>query len=205
MTETQRLILKIASGILDYPGSSAFGDRLQRRKGLAGEVDPRLLAVIQSLFGPGPLQLEQLYVETFDFNPRHALYVTAQEMGDARERGQALLEWAALYGAAGYEVPDGQLADYVPMLLELTAVRPDVVQQAFIDRLAAACAQIADTLEVENPYRPLFDLIVDTLGGQGGQESNEPRPAHDAAGGLDDLPYPLHYPGTESEHGRGVS
>lgn len=190
MTEEQRLVLKIAAGLLDYPGQSVFWERLRSRAALAARLDSPLAHVMESLHDMESMGLERLYVETFDFNPGCALYLTAQEMGDSRDRGRALIELAGLYSLAGYDVPEGQLPDYVPMLLELVAVSSEGVGSQLITRLGEGCVRIASQLTAENPYRALFDVIVRTLG-TGDDASVCPG---DERPDLEDLPYPVHYP-----------
>ena len=62
------------------------------------------------------------YVELFDFRRRCCLHLTYYTCGDTRKRGEALVGFTAAYKAAGLEVVDGELADYLPAVLDLAAV-----------------------------------------------------------------------------------
>ena len=119
MRDQERLVLKLVAGLLDYPGHPAFWMRLREHASLAEEADARLGAVSKALQRVVPIELEKLYVAAFDFDPKGSLYVTAHELGDSRDRGQALIELTELCQKAGYDVPDDQLADYLPLLLKL--------------------------------------------------------------------------------------
>ena len=188
MDDEIRILLKLIAGLLDYPGSENFAARLADRQEVAEEVAPEIGRIMRQFQGRDRVALEQLYVETFDFNPKAALYVTAHELGDSRDRGQALIELTNLYHEAGYEVPDDQLADYLPLLLELTAVRPDLVPQAVTERAGQVAYNIAQFLDGDHPYRPVFMALHEVLGTPG-----EGRPTVEEQPDLADLPYPMEY------------
>ena len=68
-----------------------------------------------------PTRLAAEYVELFDFRRRCALHLTYYTCGDTRKRGEALVGFTAAYKAAGLEVVDGELPDYLPAVLDLAA------------------------------------------------------------------------------------
>ncbi len=189
MTDEKRLVLKIASGLLDYPGQAAFWHRMAERESLAAELDVRLGAIIEAFRQVGPLELEKLYVQAFDFDAKSSLYVTAHELGDSRDRGQALIELTELYRRAGYEVPDDQLADFLPMMLELAAVHPDMMTPPLTERMTQVAKQIAEHLGQGHAYRSLFEVIQDALG----LRMTVASPSVDENPDLADLPYPIEY------------
>jgi nitrate reductase molybdenum cofactor assembly chaperone NarJ/NarW len=61
------------------------------------------------------------YVELFDFRRRCCLHLTYYTCGDTRKRGEALVLFAAGYKAAGMQLIDGELPDYLPAVLDLAA------------------------------------------------------------------------------------
>ena len=65
------------------------------------------------------------YVQLFDFRRRCCLHLTYYTCGDTRKRGEALVVFAAAYQAAGLEVVDGELPDYLPAVLDLAALDAD--------------------------------------------------------------------------------
>jgi len=69
-----------------------------------------------------PAALAAEYVELFDFRRRCCLHLTYYTCGDTRKRGEALVGFTAVYKAAGLEVVGGELADYLPAVLDLAAV-----------------------------------------------------------------------------------
>jgi nitrate reductase molybdenum cofactor assembly chaperone NarJ/NarW len=68
-----------------------------------------------------PARLAAEYVELFDFRRRCCLHLTYYTCGDTRKRGEALVGFAVVYKAAGLEVVDGELPDYLPAVLDLAA------------------------------------------------------------------------------------
>ncbi len=134
-------------------------------------------------------QLEQHYVNTFDFQETTSLYLTAHERGDTRERGQDLLTLQQLLMSCGFTIVSGELPDYIPLLLEFLSQEQDHEQaQALCVRLAQVSVQIAGQLETDHPYRSVFDILVDVL----------PHTDHDQTTtlenpDLEDLPYPIMY------------
>lgn len=79
----------------------------------------RTLADHRAHTDPGELAAD--YVELFDFRRRCCLHLTYYTAGDTRKRGEALVVFAAAYKAAGLEVLDGELPDYLPAVLDLAA------------------------------------------------------------------------------------
>ena len=62
------------------------------------------------------------YVETFDMSRKHALYLSYWTDGDTRRRGEVLGTFKRRYRDSGWLVDlDGELPDYLPLVLEFTA------------------------------------------------------------------------------------
>ncbi|GAA0136681.1 nitrate reductase molybdenum cofactor assembly chaperone [Paenibacillus sp. YSY-4.3] len=63
-------------------------------------------------------QLEELYVQTFDFQKDSTLYMTYFKFEDTKERGQMLAKLKILYQMFALEMPDHELSDYLPLMCE---------------------------------------------------------------------------------------
>ena len=70
----------------------------------------------------GPDQLSQEYVTTFDLKRKCTLYLSYFLTGDTRKRGMALVGFVEAYRAAGFELDANELPDYLPVVLEFSAV-----------------------------------------------------------------------------------
>lgn len=63
-------------------------------------------------------QIEEMYVQTFDFQKDSTLYMTYFKFEDSKERGQMLAKLKILYQMFGLEMPDHELSDYLPLMCE---------------------------------------------------------------------------------------
>ena len=120
---------KLASVLLQYPTMALFDGLDYLDATAAGssrssrEAFWRFLAWLRVT---APAEVAQHYVETFDLRRRCALYLTYYRHGDTRRRGMAMLEFKAAYRAAGFEplTEDGELPDYLPLVLDFAALHP---------------------------------------------------------------------------------
>lgn len=129
MSETtdRAVAARAASLLLRYPDAEVFAAlptiqaALGELPGAWHRVTAPLRALADHLQQAEPRQLAAAYVETFDFRRRCTLYLTYYTHGDTRSRGQALVQAAAAYRAAGFGCDDGELPDHLPAVLELAA------------------------------------------------------------------------------------
>ena len=188
MTDTVRITLKLIAGFMDYPGTPAFKQRVHDRYPIAQECCPELAKMLE-VWQDNWDRLEEAYVATFDLSETAALYLTAHEFGDSRARGPALIQIGQLLSDAGYGVALGELPDYLPLLIEWLAVSPDSKSLELKDRVAAVAQKILQVLTDGHPYRPLFVMLNEALGGGGSPLSADVGERPD----LDDLPFPLEF------------
>ena len=66
--------------------------------------------------------MSQEYVTTFDLKRKCTLYLSYFLTGDTRKRGMALVGFVEAYRAAGFELDANELPDYLPVVLEFSAV-----------------------------------------------------------------------------------
>lgn len=202
----RRLLLKAAAYLLGYPddGLVALLDEMRHDlERLPGEAASSLVLAMASLRAIPLDRLVASYVASFDFSDARSLYLTAHELGDSRRRGQALLDLRAMLLAAGFALPESELPDYLPALLEYVGWAPsDVDTTALQLRLAAVCGQIRDMLVADDPYHLVFDALCMLLPAvapkeQPATQAAKPAPQrrfplHERADTAE-LPYPLHF------------
>lgn len=63
-------------------------------------------------------ELQELYVQTFDFQKKSTLHMTYAKFEDGRERGQMLAKLKATYEMFGLEISTGELSDFLPLMCE---------------------------------------------------------------------------------------
>lgn len=123
------LVHRIASILLRYPDAATLASLADVTAALPAIHDradrERLAAVAGRLRGLPPTGAEQAYVVTFDHTRRRSLHLTYYRHGDTRARGMALLALKHAYRQAGHRPPDGELPDFLPLILEFAAVAPE--------------------------------------------------------------------------------
>jgi nitrate reductase delta subunit len=152
--------LKLCSLLLQYPE----GERLAARAELA-ELAPEPLRDFAHWFAEQPADvLQQAYVETFDFSRRNSLYLTYHLFGDRRQRGMALLALKQRYAAAGFELADGELPDYLPVVLEFAALAGAPGLEV-LERYRVAVELVRASLHREGSrWAVLLDAVTVSLG-----------------------------------------
>lgn len=196
--EAKRIGLAVAARLLGYP-DDAFPEALKETVEVVTDVEDsalkhRLEAAIRPLEALPLRELREQYVWTFDWKEKTGLYLTAHELGDSRERGAALILLQHIIGDAGFAAAAGELADYMPLLYELLAMRPDHVHVRALElRLAVATKRVADHLPGDSPYRELFAYLMEDVFGEPSEEDIRRLEAKREQADLDELPYPILY------------
>lgn len=107
---------------LDYPDDELVAERAE----VAAGAPPRLASFARWWATADPRELRERYVADFDLRGGTALHLTYHRLGDRRDRGRALVALKRLLREAGWELDHWELPDYLPLLLELAAVDPEV-------------------------------------------------------------------------------
>jgi nitrate reductase delta subunit len=107
--------------------------------------------------------LAAAYVATFDFTSRHCLHLTWWTEGDTRRRGAALVRFKEHYRRYGMDPVDGDLPDFLPVVLEFSAAtRTDALLREH--RPALELLRLALT-ENGTPYARVLEAVCGTLPG----------------------------------------
>ncbi len=173
---TVALALQAASVLLSYPDPDALALVVAATSdhqpgsgtGRPAPLD-RLAAFANWWSSLDPMEREMRYVATFDHRGRCSLHLTYYRDGDTRNRGESLLELHQLYRSHGVEPPRGELADFLPALLELAATTdagPEVLHahRKAIELLGRSLDDLA------NPFAEVVGTvseIIATVAGDG--------------------------------------
>ncbi len=104
--------------------------------------------------------LQETYVQTFDMTPEHDLHLTHHLFGDDRGRGPALIDLGEHYRAAGLDVVEGELPDYLPLILEYVSTLDEMQARVFLGDALKVLTVLAKNLEkAGSPYAPLIRII----------------------------------------------
>jgi nitrate reductase delta subunit len=145
--------------LLQYPDEELLAARAE----LAAATDDRRVADFALSLGDLRLvELQDEYVQTFDFDRRASLYLTYHSHGDRRQRGLELLRLKRRFRDAGLDLADGELPDYLPVLLEFASLHDggDVLLAELRPSLELVRARLH---ERGSRYVPLLDALVDAL------------------------------------------
>ena len=160
---------KLVSLLLQYPDGDLLAARAELcdaarelPEGAQGDAVRRFAAWYR---GVPAGELQARYVETFDFSRRSSLYLTYQTLGDRRQRGMALLALKQRYAAAGLDVDDRELPDYLPLMLEFAVLAPEPGLE-ILARHRDALELIRSSLHDQgSPWAPLLDAVALPLPG----------------------------------------
>jgi nitrate reductase delta subunit len=108
-------------------------------------------------------ELQPLYVRTFDFDRRATLHLTYHTHGDRRQRGLELVKLKRRYADAGLPLIGDELPDYLPVLLEFTALTPSH-GVPLLAELRTPIELIRSRLhQTNNPYAEVLDIVATAL------------------------------------------
>lgn len=145
--------------LLDYPDDELVAARGE----IAAQAPARLASIARWWADADPRALRERYVADFDMRPGASLYLTHHRFGDRRERGRALVALKRLLREAGWELERWELPDYLPLLLELAAVDPEV-GRPLLAEFRVEIEAIRRTLEAaESPWTEALRAVTDEL------------------------------------------
>lgn len=107
------------------------------------------------------------YVRMFDFGTKTTLYMTYRRFGEERERGGALLELKRIYEEAGFCPIDGELPDYLPMVLEFASAAPSGWAARALRLIRPELLRLVDALKEagDEAYGPLAECAAAVAAG----------------------------------------
>jgi nitrate reductase delta subunit len=156
---------KLASVLLQYPTAAVFEglDVLNAAARHASRAGREPLArFLRWLRDTDPTEVAQHYVQTFDLRRRCALYLTYYRYGDTRKRGMAMLRFKSAYRRAQFVPTDGELPDYLPLVLEFAALAPAGV--ALLGSCRADLELLRRALqEADSPYVDVVEAVCAEL------------------------------------------
>lgn len=163
----RRLVWRVAALLLDYPSEQTVeltAQLIAAAMQLPSAIHAGLLEFLYHFRGANLLQLQANYVETFDMRRRASLHLTYYAYGDTRKRGMALLRFKHAYRQAATGIGDGELPDYLPLVLEFAAM----IDQVQGERLLVEHVPVLELLRLSlqdsgSVYAGLLAAILATL------------------------------------------
>jgi nitrate reductase delta subunit len=163
-TLRDRVIWQCASLLLCYPDDARISCARELLANLDGAQADRLRRTADALSAAGPLRAATAYVDTFDMKRRTTMYLTYWTAGDTRNRGAAMLRFAAAYRAAGMLPPRGEAPDFLPVVLEFAAtVDTDAGRKLLAEHRVPIDVVCTALTELASPYADAVAAVRATL------------------------------------------
>lgn len=125
MSRRDQVLYMAGAWCLSYPDQDLLGKVPLMRAALAefpGAVES-FQEVLDALEATPLMESQAHYVREFDLSRRHALHLSYWTDGDTRRRGEVLGSFKKAYRQSDILVDtQGELPDYLPMVLEYTAL-----------------------------------------------------------------------------------
>ncbi len=157
---------KLLSALLQYPDDALL--EAQAELWLAATELPsqqrtpveRFLAYVRAT---RPETIREAYVQAFDFDRRSAMHLTWHTHGDRRQRGIELVRLKRRYAEAGLPLSDGELPDYLPVVLEFAELRPEEGVELLVELRPSLELVRAALHRRESAYADLLDAVCAVL------------------------------------------
>lgn len=168
MERAQRSIAHIvASHLLDYP-SAEYEQKLPKLERLIAQLPRPVVAAFQRFLDAqsikSPVQRQREYVTTFDLKRKCCLYLSYYAAGDTRRRGMALVTFQEAYRAAGWKFDAPELPDFLPVVLEFSALSDSPIAQELLAAHREGIEVLRAALrEYESPHAFIVEAVCLTL------------------------------------------
>ena len=106
---------------------------------------------------------ERAYTATFDFDRRTNLCLTYHLYGDGRRRGIELVRLKRRFREAGLELQEGELPDFLPVLLEFAELAPEPGMPLLAGLRSSIELVRAALHERGSPFAHLLDAVALSL------------------------------------------
>lgn len=157
----------IASILLDYPDEAWFARLPVLREHVAAlpaALETALTAFMDAAEAEGSTSWQRRYVTTFDLKRKCSLYLSYYATGDTRRRGVALVTFQDAYRAAGWEFAADDLPDFLPAVLEFSAVSDSDVARALIASHREGIEVLRAALEgMDSPWALVVGAVTRSL------------------------------------------
>ncbi len=159
-------IYTILARLLDYPDEELMENLpeimqiLKQDPDISAQERDAVMQLISWMQLHDLTGLQGQYVQTFDMTPEHDLHLTHHLFGDGNGRGPALIDLSEHYKSTGLEMEDGEIPDYLPLILEYVSTLDELQAQVFLGDASKVIKVLAENLEMkESPYARLLRIV----------------------------------------------
>jgi nitrate reductase delta subunit len=165
-------LLKLIGVLLDYPRDELWehGPELLAAcddPALAPARQRQLRGFVQALLDSDPLDAQARWLGSFDRGRSMSLLLFEHLHGESRDRGQAMVDLVDTYRRNGFELDARELPDYLPLLLEFLAHRPQAEARDWLHHVGHIAGMLAArAAERELPHAVLLEILVEAGDGK---------------------------------------
>ena len=163
--------LRVLARLLGYPNAELCGHLSDMRSALHDEralTTPRLAeldAFISSLGRKAVLEAEADYVDLFDRGRATSLHLFEHVHGDSRDRGPAMIDLTKTYEQSGLFLSDGELPDFLPVVLEFASTLEPQQAREFLGEMAHIFNAIFAALQKrQSSYAAVLGALLELAG-----------------------------------------
>lgn len=160
--------LRALSRLLEYPDATLRAHALELLPAIEGaagiptERRAALRCLLNDIAHGDPYEAEARYVETFDRGRSTSLHLFEHVHGDARERGQAMVDLAMTYEQAGLFMREGELPDHLAVVLEFASTQPEPQALSFLGEMEHIFAGLFSALQKRSsPYAEVIAAVME--------------------------------------------
>jgi nitrate reductase delta subunit len=179
------IVLRALGALLSYPREEVrqalpeIADAIRASPLIAPREREGLFALIDDLRAGHLLEVEERYVELFDRGRATSLHLFEHLHGEARDRGQAMVDLKRHYERGGYELSSRELPDYLPVVLEYLSCRDLQETQEVLGDCAHILKRIGEALVARNTaYAAVLQALLAIAGEAPLAVAPEPRVVH---------------------------
>lgn len=165
------ITLRVLARLLQYPDAAIRCHLQEMRAALHGARTigrqrlAELDALIDSQLAQSDIDAEADYVQLFDCGRATSLHLFEHVHGDSRERGPAMIDLAQTYEAAGLFLAEGELPDYLPVMLEYASTQPPAQARALLSEVGHILNAIFSALEKrESRHASVLGALLEISG-----------------------------------------
>jgi nitrate reductase molybdenum cofactor assembly chaperone NarJ/NarW len=162
------IVFQAAALLLAYPEAGLIENLDVIETALGGHAGSELFApVLTHLRSQSLRESQSFHVQEFDLSRRHALHLSYWTDGDTRRRGEVLAEIKGVFRDSGLLGDlQGELPDYLPIMLEFAVADPDR-GQGQLQRFRASLELLRIGLAEDHlPHAGILTAICDLLPGE---------------------------------------
>jgi nitrate reductase delta subunit len=119
---------------------------LQAERAFSSDARGALDALVHWLAASDRYEVQEAYVDCFDRGRSTSLWLFEHVHGDSRERGPAMVDLARTYEAAELYLDEGELPDYLPVVLEFASTQSPEIARSFLRETAPILASLHGAL-----------------------------------------------------------